>query len=215
MSTEAWLERWREGRIGFHSDGVHPDLDAHAERFLGGGPHRVLVPLCGKTVDLHALAVAGHTSVGVELSALAVEQFHVEHDLSYVIETHGDLQRYRSERCEIWCGDLFALTPERVGPIQRVWDRASLVAIEPSRRAEYVAQVSRLASGGLLLLNAFDYDPAVMDGPPFPVSLDQVRSLYGADRVEVLTDADRIDDMPKWRERGHGRWQAHTSLVRL
>ena len=47
MEPEFWLAKWQSGKIGFHKDGVHPDLVAHSDWLLPGGVHRVLVPLCG------------------------------------------------------------------------------------------------------------------------------------------------------------------------
>ena len=65
MKPEFWKERWVRGEIGFHQAEVEPGLVTH----LGGlAPTRVLVPLCGKSLDLAWLATQGHQVVGVELS---------------------------------------------------------------------------------------------------------------------------------------------------
>ena len=69
---EAWLARWGEGRTRFHLDQVHPAL----MRFIGQVPSgaRILVPLCGKSLDLGWLKDQGYNVVGVELAELAVSK---------------------------------------------------------------------------------------------------------------------------------------------
>ena len=53
-ALEDWSNRWREGRAGWHRDGVNPMLEKHFDRLVDGRTHplRIFVPLCGKTVDL-------------------------------------------------------------------------------------------------------------------------------------------------------------------
>ncbi len=69
---EAWLSRWREGRTRFHLDQVHPTL----MRYIGQVPSgvRILVPLCGKSLDLGWLKDQGYNVVGVELAEQAVSE---------------------------------------------------------------------------------------------------------------------------------------------
>ncbi len=65
MDAEFWKTRWQAGQIGFHEGRPNAFLEAHAARL--GIARRVLVPLCGKSVDLAYLAGLGHDVVGVEL----------------------------------------------------------------------------------------------------------------------------------------------------
>ena len=53
---EMWLERWQEGRTGWHEDTGNESLMRHW-RVTG---RRVLVPLCGKTPDMRWLADHGN-----------------------------------------------------------------------------------------------------------------------------------------------------------
>lgn len=190
MHSDFWLSRWREGRTGFHRDVVHEDLIRFADRFLGDGPHRVLVPLCGKTLDLHWLAAQGHEAVGIELSPIAAEAvFEGKHGVEE--DTLGPFVRRRSGRLTVLQGDVFDATPELLGPIDRVWDRAAVVALDPGRRQRYAVTISALLRpGGLLLQNAFEYDQEKMDGPPFSVSTHELAALYaGWPREELLREA--------------------------
>ncbi len=203
MEPEFWIERWSQGQTAFHRDGVHPDLLAHQDWFLDGASHRVLVPLCGKSHDLPWLAARGHHVVGTEISPIAARAVFEEHGLTPSVEPRGAHTVFCAGRVEIWCGDHFAL-PTGVGPFDRVWDRAALVAVEPGRRAAYVAHTAAVAGPQAdVLLNVLNYDPAVMSGPPFPVRPEEVRALFG--RVARLSRRSLLDSEPRWRERGH-RW---------
>ena len=104
--TETWLDRWQEGRIGWHEASGNVSLKNHW-RTSG---RRVLVPLCGKSVDLRWLAEQGNEVVGVELSAIAVEAFFAEQELEDSIAA-GDLLCYQARDADntIYCGDFFAL----------------------------------------------------------------------------------------------------------
>lgn len=72
MDTDFWLQRWQDGQTGFHQDEVMPLLQKHWPALQLPKAARVLVPLCGKTLDMHWLAAQGHRVLGVEVSPLAV-----------------------------------------------------------------------------------------------------------------------------------------------
>ncbi len=52
MEHSDWLERCREGRTPFHMDRINPWLEHFAHRLDLGPERSVLVPLCGKSLDL-------------------------------------------------------------------------------------------------------------------------------------------------------------------
>ncbi len=75
MHKDFWQERWAHNEIGFHLDDVHPGMRRHWPRLALPDGATVLVPLCGKSLDLAWLAGQGFNVVGVELSEKAVEAF--------------------------------------------------------------------------------------------------------------------------------------------
>ena len=81
MDADFWLERWRDGHTRFHQNRVTPLLQKYWPTLSLPSGSRVLVPLCGKSLDLIWLAQQGHRVLGVELSPLAVDQFFAENDL--------------------------------------------------------------------------------------------------------------------------------------
>ena len=85
---------------------VHPELIAHAGRFLGAEPCRVLVPLCGKSLDMRWLAAQMHPVLGIELASLAIEQFVAAGGESSRYR-QGDFEIWRQGSIELWCGDFF------------------------------------------------------------------------------------------------------------
>ena len=97
----------------------------------------------------------------------------------------------------------------------RIYDRASLIAIEPSRRRDYVTLIgSMLNPGGSILLITIEKRKAIKDdaklsGPPFSVDEAQVRDLYEGqewvDSISLLEERDEIvtnADKERWETRG-------------
>jgi thiopurine S-methyltransferase len=189
MEREFWLERWREGRIGFHEGRPNAHLVAHGEA-LGLAGARVLVPLCGKAVDLAWLAARAEEVVGVELATAAVEAFFLEQGLVPQRTQAGRMTLYEAENVTIWAGDLFELDPSMVGALDVCFDRAALVAVRPTDRARYVAHVrSLLAPDARTLLVTFEHDGPGHE-PPFSVPEADVRALWDGRPIEVLDDVD-------------------------
>ena len=141
---------------------------------------RVLVPLCGKTLDLAWLVAQGQPVLGVELSPIAVEALFCEQGLVPEVTDESPFRRYRSGALEVLCGDFFDLTQAHLGAVDAVYDRASLIALPPETRRGYAAHLMGLLSPETrILLITLDYDQAQMAGPPFAVAAGEVRDLFG------------------------------------
>ena len=202
MEAEFWHERWRLKQIGFHLDRPNPRLLAHHS--VLASQQRVLVPLCGKSLDLPWLVEQGHHVVGVELSDLAVRELFEHCGLTPEIAQHGPFTRYRAGRIEVLCGDVFALNQETLGRVDALYDRAALVALPESMRERYVQLMGGLVPGGAKgLLVSFEYEPSESAGPPFSIEEARVRALYeGQFDVQLLEREDILDREPRFRERG-------------
>ena len=109
MDTDFWLERWRQGQTGFHMKKTTPLLAKYWPALGVPRGSRVLVPLCGKSLDMIWLAGQGHRVMGVELSSLAVEQFFAENQLTPKVSAAPAGTLYSAGDIEILCGDIFAL----------------------------------------------------------------------------------------------------------
>jgi thiopurine S-methyltransferase len=217
MEPSFWLEKWQQDQIGFHADAVHDDLIQHGGWLLDGGPHRILVPLCGKSRDVHHLSGLGHAVAGVELSDKALRAMHDEQGIGYTARAVGPYAVLDSQRAgspggaHLLGGDLFDLRAEHLTATlgarpDRLWDRAALVALHPDQRSRYIETLRGvLAPGARLLLNVLHYDPAVMDGPPWSVSPEEVAALWAGAEIEHIDQTNLVTAEPRWAERGH-RW---------
>jgi thiopurine S-methyltransferase len=204
LQPEFWHERWRAGQIGFHQSAVDKQLTRHWPE-LGIPRHgRVFVPLCGKSLDLLWLRERGHSVVGVELSAVALESFCMEHGIPARRRTIAGFDIYEAANLQLYCGDFFALTREVLGSISAVYDRAALISWQPELRAAYVEHITALTSPGTqTLLITLEYPQAQMKGPPFSVSADEINRWYGRNHsIRELSRQDILANEPRHRARG-------------
>lgn len=200
MDPAFWHERWARDEIGFHRSRVHPMLRRHWPALAPADEQTVLVPLCGKSLDLDWLAGRGHPVVGVELSASAVEAYFRERKLAPERTVIGGLDALRSGRVTLCIGDFFEFSP--AAPFDRIFDRAAMVALPAERRDAYRRTLAeRLAPDGRGLLITLEYDPTAMNGPPF--SVDGAELARDPDLVyRSLEAVDALPDHPGFEQRG-------------
>lgn len=215
MNVDFWAARWGQHRIGFHLEDVNPKLLSHGPRWLAFtswdealplANRKILVPLCGKALDLRWLAEQGAEVTGVEFVEQAALSFFTEQGLDFVEQRSGVgkafVSNVRGFNVRIVVADFFALKAEDLGPFDAAYDRAALVAIEPRRRLEYANQLGRLCSlGARLLLVTFEHDTG--HGPPFTVPQSEVPRLLGETfSPAMLEDSDLLLTEPQFRARG-------------
>ena len=216
MHEDFWQARWARDEIGFHLDEVNPYLLRYWSQLSAQPGERVLVPLCGKTLDLRWLAAQGLQVLGVELSRKAIEDFFVEQGLQPQIEEQGAFVRFRAETIELWCGDFFALTAADVEQCHLFYDRAALIALSLEMRQRYVAHLQAIlpqVCRGLLV--TLDYPQEQMNGPPFAVPAEQVQAFY-ADSwdVRLLAKEDVLGENWRFLQRGLTRLEELVFSVR-
>jgi thiopurine S-methyltransferase len=179
MEPDFWHQRWQQNQIGFHQGEVNPYLRQYWSALNVAAPARVLVPLCGKSLDLCWLLQQGYQVEGVELSELAVRAFFEEQGIAAQRITRGDWQVWESDSLRLWCGDFFKLHAELLGRIDAVYDRAALIALPAAMRQQYVQHIQALVGSVPHLLITLEYPQAQMDGPPFSVEHAEVEALFG------------------------------------
>ncbi|WP_115584771.1 thiopurine S-methyltransferase [Xanthomonas arboricola] len=204
MDTNFWLQRWQDGQTGFHQDEVMPLLQKHWPALQLPHAARVLVPLCGKTLDLHWLAAQGHRVLGVELSPLAVTQFFDEANLHPQRHTSSAGEHFVAGPIEIICGDAFALDASVLADCTAVYDRAALVALPADLRWRYLETTyARLPAACRGLLITLDYPQAEKAGPPFAVDAAEVQTLFQAQwQGQQLEQRDILDQESRFRADG-------------
>jgi thiopurine S-methyltransferase len=216
MDPDFWHERWTRGEIGFHQH----DYNRHMQAFTGRleidrGAH-VLVPLCGKSLDMLWLLGQGYRVSGIEISPLAVQEFFAENGLEPELRPFGDGLLYRCPGLDIYCSDFFEFDLGRLAPVDAVYDRASLVALPAHMRPSYAQHLAGpLRPETRSLLVTLDYPPDEMAGPPFSVTAEEVERLFGADfRIDPLYSEDCLQREPRFREKGLTRLEEQVFLLR-
>lgn len=204
MEPKFWQERWARNQIGFHLPEVNPYLQRHWPQLALAEGSKVLVPLCGKSLDLMWLASHGLRVMGVELSEQAVEAFFSEQNLVPRVTRRGAFTVYQADLIEVWCGDFFALDAEALVGCAALYDRAALIALPPLMRAQYAEHLSRLLPSGCQgLLITLDYDQTQKAGPPFAVTDEEVKVLFGSDwALKVLQEQDVLQESWKFVQEG-------------
>ncbi|OIN57436.1 thiopurine S-methyltransferase [Arsenicibacter rosenii] len=175
MEAQFWVKSWElEGQYtSFHRRDIHPYLLQHLPPSTLAGK-TVLIPLCGKTLDLLYFSQFARKVIGVELVEKAVLQFFQENDIPY--QRCGN--RFNSGNLTIICGDFFALTAEDTGSLDLVYDRASLVALPRPMRLTYLQKLEELTHPGTTyFLNTLEYAPS-METPPFSIDPTEVSRYF-------------------------------------
>lgn len=192
--SEPWLQRWEEGRIGWHEPGGNRSL----QRYWQPSDRRVLVPLCGKSRDLEWLEAQGNEVVGVELAEIGARAFFEENQLEYRREQGGRFQAV-DRRITIVCGDYFEFCD---ADFDAHYDRGALAALPPDMRPRYAAHTSSLLSADpFQLVITLEYDQAIANGPPFSIHGDEIHA-YWPQLERVVAYDDIANGPPKFRDAG-------------
>lgn len=209
MQADFWHQRWAANQIGFHQPQTNPYLQRYWPGLKLAPGSKVLVPLCGKSLDLSWLAGQGHQVLGVELSEKAVQEFFSDQGLEPLISQRRPFKVYSAETVEIFCGDFFSLRAEDAAGCTALYDRAAIIALPSAMRQRYVERLDKvLAKPCEGLLITLDYDQAKIDGPPFSVADEEVqRLLTPAWELEVLESCDVLEQSPKFLKSGVERLQ--------
>lgn len=203
MDEGFWHRRWDKNEIGFHQSEVNAYLLRHWQSLAPKVGERVLVPLCGKSLDMAWLLEQGLGVLGVELSRKAVEDFFAERQWQPEVLEWGAFRRYRHGALELWCGDFFALAAEDVADCALLYDRAALIALPPSMREGYAAHLGGILPAGCRgLLVSLEYPQAQMDGPPFSVEEQEVRRLFADCSPLLLERLDVLGENWRFVQRG-------------
>jgi len=178
MEHQFWHQRWQDGRIGFHQAAPNNHLQNSWSTLELAPETRVLVPLCGKSLDMYWLQQQGHAVIGVELSTLACEQFFCEQQLPFKREQKGCFEQFSGAGIELLCGDFFKLESSQLHQVGAVYDRAALIALPREMRAQYAQfMIERLPKGIPMLLVTLEFEGE--QGPPFSVEQAEVEALFG------------------------------------
>mmetsp|Transcript_12342 Transcript_12342/g.30976 ORF Transcript_12342/g.30976 Transcript_12342/m.30976 type:complete len:319 (+) Transcript_12342:68-1024(+) len=236
IKTEFWAEKWQKNEIGFHLSDVHPQLVKYGNLMLEDGvsapyfPKRILIPLCGKTLDMPFLVSQGHDVTGVELIRDAMDDFVKENGVTNappettkggMLVAEIPLKQAKGKEgagLRFVIGDFFKFSNEVHGTYQACFDRGSLVAIDPSLRGKYADVLSKvMVKGSRVLLVTVEHGGfrGGKLGPPFSVPPEEVERLFATRgfKVESLMREDRMPLEPSWAARGATEFHERTWLL--
>ena len=170
-APQFWEDVYARGGDGWELGAPAPPLaDFFATARLDG--QRVAVPGCGRGHDVRLLASLGYDAVGFDFSPAALAAARG------LAEREGSAARFEQR-------DVFTLGRDLPHAFDGAWEYTCFCAIDPARRAEYVASLAGAIRPGGWLLGCFFPLRGNPAGPPFPVSMDEVRRvLQPAFRIE-------------------------------
>lgn len=189
-----WEEIYQRGDAGWDLGRPTPVF----RRLLDRGqfaPGRMIVLGAGRGHDAREFARRGFAVTAVDFAADAVR------DMRALADPHAPV--------EILQSDIFDLPKELDGAFDYVLEYTCYCAIHPLRRAEYADVVARLLRspepaegkpGGTYIALAFPLDDRE-SGPPFPVSLKEILSLFGEKGFDLLSRETPSDSAPQRRGR--------------
>ncbi|XP_041039467.1 probable thiopurine S-methyltransferase isoform X2 [Carcharodon carcharias] len=171
LTVEDWMTRWEKKHIGFHKG------------------------------EIHEFADQGHTVVGVEASKMAIKEFFAEQNLSHTQESvpgmpGSEVFKSSDGRISLFNCNVFDFSSAIAGKFDGIWDRGSLVAINPPDRKHYVKLMTTLmAKECHYLLDTFTYDQDRCAGPPFSIPKLTIEDLYGQScNIQLIESSDALTD---------------------
>ncbi|CAF2835798.1 unnamed protein product [Rotaria sp. Silwood2] len=209
-SLNFWVEKWQQNSIGFHRTFVSDLFKKHIlPKLLSSKKQKCVVfPLCGKTLDMKAVLDTGHQVIGIEGSQAAIEAFFNENNIPYETEKdeNNQCEIYKGINCPVtmYFADFFTFN-KPLPPVDYIWDRGGIVAINPSTREQYRDCLLRMMTPGhtQLFLVIINYTDPAFKGPPYLVSDDGVNHLFGSICSSELVEAH--DETEEFNSRDVGR----------
>ena len=209
--TGYWQQLWRSGGDSFTLEEPNANLITHLDDLLPGrsnapiDPRSVLVPLCGRSVDLVFLESRQRAVWGVDIAGAALQRFAKDQGggvaSSRTLQGHTGFRAYRLKtlpRLTLVHADFLALHPrdyrdpqgaplaggplaadDDTPPFDAVWDRGGLTSMPPALRVSYASLLHSLLRPGARALVEFlspSTDPALGE--------DAVTGLLAGRRVQ-------------------------------
>ena len=178
MDANFWHQRWWGNDIAFHESEANPLLVKYFKELSLAKGSRILLPLCGKTLDITWLLSNGYRVAGAELSKIAIEHLFTGLEVEPKISGVGEVDHYSATNIDIFVGDIFHLSSKMLGPVDAIYDRAALVALPEEMRDRYTAHLTEITDKAPQLLICYEYDQSLMEGPPFSISNGEVNQHY-------------------------------------
>jgi len=174
---EFWRQRYREGHTPWDLGEPSPPVRRLAAHFPSGAT--VIVPGCGRGHEAVYLAERGHEVAALDIADEAVQAVR-------------DRAAARGVTVHAVRADLFRL-PGVFNERFDVWlEQTCFCAVHPDTWPDYEATAYRALKPGGLLAGVFMEVPGD-DGPPWNVTPDTIRNVFGDERRWAL---EGLDEQP-------------------
>lgn len=200
-----WEVDWKSPELSWHVKEVHTMLLKHEAKVTGGRANlKVLVPLCGISVDLLWFANRGHSVVGIEYDAKGCQAFFEINNLAFDTEPLSDEYKVfkgKNKDITLFQCDFFkfpSLVPSMKSSFDVIWDRAAIrTTVEEPEGSDAKAYLSVLrqlvAPGGKLALENTRFNIKDCTSPHYPgVVSDEMVENLGKEAWNV-SKVDQID----------------------
>ncbi len=163
-----WIERYDEEETGWERPGLNPAYDAWRRSESLKPPASVIIPGCGRSPELTAMAEARFKVIGVDFAPAAVEWQRAA-------------LRAADLKGEVVQGDILSWAPN--SPVDVVYEQTCLAAIPPVDRPAYERQIHNwLKRGGKLFALFVQKDRE--GGPPYACPIADMQALFREERWE-------------------------------
>ncbi len=202
MQADYWHQCWHDNAIAFNQAAPNPYLQHYFPLLRTQIDDKIFVPLCGKSVDMVWLAAQQRRVLGVELSAIALEDFFASLQQPFSIIPEPAHRLYHTASYDLYQGDLFTLPASTFAQINAVYDRAALIALPPGAlRDQYIDFLAtHIPTQCPMLLLTYVFDQDKKPGPPFVIDETRLRALMGT-RFSI----EKLATKPV---KAHAEWQA-------
>ncbi|MGD1851987.1 MAG: methyltransferase [Cyanophyceae cyanobacterium] len=171
-ASQGWNQRYKDQDTGWDLGQPSPVLAAFLPEYLKQNnllerSPKAAVVGCGRGHDARFIAKLGIETVGFDFAPLAVKE-------AWKLARRSQLTEKQLRFEEM---DIFAVSPELQGQFDLVIEHTCFCAINPDRRADYVASVRSLLKPNGQLIGVF-YTHNRPGGPPFGTNEAQILDVF-------------------------------------
>jgi thiopurine S-methyltransferase len=122
---------------------------------------------------------------------------------------------YQYENITLLCGDFFKLRPNNLANCLFIYDRASLIALPPAMRKQYVKKLEELMPNEKSrLLITIEYPQHEMTGPPHSVPFKEIHQHFN-ERFDITTLESKniLEESQRFKNKGVSKMTEHVYLL--
>jgi thiopurine S-methyltransferase len=204
MEISYWQSRWQKDKTGWHMDMVYPQLIELWPQNFAKEDTTVLIPLCGKSLDIQWFIQQGYHVIGVDVSYKALKTVRDRSAETFTAEQSHGFSVYRSNSLELWEGNFMDLPISKIPRPHIIYDKASIIALPPKMRSIYAQKVLSFCTPSTeIFLQTFEYRQEEMHGPPFSVDDTEIQQYFG-DRfnLSLMHEQPKLEELNGFKRRG-------------